>query len=155
MRGWAFDSLLFPSCLGDTHTHIHAHVHAHAHMTAGFLCLLVKEEVIENKTTNLKKKNKKAEKWAVAPNAALSLVLEFSQSLGLVCVCMCMLGVGACLFSISAHAFSSWALAFPLLPSCCKPPFPFKALWHNELIFPCSQWRPGYVHESCSLGGPF
>lgn len=139
----------------ETHTCtcIHTCTHTCTHMTADFLCLLIKEEVIENKTTNLKIRIKM--KWAVAPNPALSLILEFSQSLGLACVCMCMLGVGMCLFSISPHAFSSWALALPLLPSCCKLPFPFKAFRHNELIFPCSRWKTGYVHESCSLRGPF
>lgn len=138
--------------------------HTNTHEFADFLFLLRK---VKNKTpppnqtkpknkANEKKKNRREEeKLAVAAKAAWFLISEFRQSLGLACVCACMLGVGTCLFSISLHAFSSCALALPLLPSCCKPPFPFKAFWHNELIFPCSLWKPGYVRESCSLRGLF
>lgn len=156
-RGWA-GLLTAHSSPAVWETHTYAHVHAHnTHSFADFLFLLTEEEVIESKPTNFFsfKKKKKGEKWAEAPKPARSPISEFSQSLGLACVRLCVLGVGMCLFSISLHAFSSWAPALPLLPSCCKPPFAFKAFRHNELIFPCSLWKPGYVRETCSLGGPF
>lgn len=120
------------------------HTHTHTHKTPS---------PKPNSKIKQTKKRREEEKLAVACKAVWSPVSEFSQSLGLACVCI--LGVGTCLFLISLHAFSSCALALPLLPSCCKPPFPFKAFWHNELIFPCSLWKLGYVHESCSLRGLF
>lgn len=159
MLGWAFDSSLFLSCLGDAHARTRARTYTHTKL-CWFSFPPYKGGGNWKKSNKLKKKLQKKkgeeeEKWAVAPKPAWSPISEFSQSLRLPCVCVCALGIGTCLFSISLRAFSSWALALPLLPSCRKPPFPFKAFRHNERIFPCSLWKPGYVRESCSLGGPF
>lgn len=137
MLGWAFDNSLFLSCLGDAHARTRARICTHTHPThtknfADFLFLLIKAEVIENKTTNFRKNQikKKSKGRRVSGGSQTSSVSNSRvQSEFRACVCARVHVGGRYVF-----VFDFSPCVFKLGSSSSPPPvllqasFPFQGL---------------------------